>query len=175
MLVWIARNVVWEVFVVILRVQLPPLPITIRCKLTEQKDWLKLYLTGSKIQSRERISGFKTSWKRGERQTFIYISGQFVRRMSKNGNHTHRSFIAGNTLNVLVQTFCEMNLILWKGCNEFKHRLNLRIVYIRIDDKRWRAQVVITCIRYRRRQFKFNFLMKVSRLKIRFLFLLIQQ
>ena len=100
MLVWIARNVVWEVFVVILRVQLPPLPITIRCKLTEQKDWLKLYLTGSKIQSRERISGFKTSWKRGERQTFIYISGQFVRSMSKNGNHTHRSFMAGNACTV---------------------------------------------------------------------------
>ena len=29
--------------------------------------------------------------------------------------------------NVLVQTFCEVNLILWEGCNEFKHRLNLRI------------------------------------------------
>ena len=75
--------------------------------------------------------------------------------------------------NVLVQTFCEMNLILWKGCNEFKHRLNLRIVCIRLDDKRWRAQVVITGIRYRQRQFIFNFLMKVSWLKIRFLFLLI--
>ena len=75
--------------------------------------------------------------------------------------------------NVLVQTFCEMNLILWKGCNKFKHRLNLRIVCIRLDDKRWRAQVVITGIRYRQRQFIFNFLMKVSWLKIRFLFLLI--
>ena len=61
-----------------------------------------------------------------------------------------------------------------KECTEFKHRLNLRIVCIRLDDKRWRAQVVIICIRYRQRQFKFNFLMKVSRLKIRFLFLLIQ-
>ena len=129
-LVWRAWNMVWEVFVVILRVQLPPLPIIIRCKLNEKKiDW-------NSILQALKLGCLSFS-------------------------------------NVLVQTFCEMNLILWKGCNEFKHRLNLRIVCIRLDDKRWRAQVVITGIRYRQRQLIFNFLMKVSWLKIRFLFLLI--